>query len=189
MADEDLPEPHDGMTPEEKGKLLLRYVEAGEPVASFPECKTPVPLPFHGAALAGARLASAYLKRANLRSALLSGADLLRADLGGAWLMEQTCRALCFKEPTSAASPPRRWTCRARTSWPPACREPDSAARRYGVRTCVVPTSTTLMSQHTPCWRPRTWTRPWSTSRPSSEGEDTQRAGPAPDSRCRHRRS
>ncbi|HHO51709.1 MAG TPA: pentapeptide repeat-containing protein [Deltaproteobacteria bacterium] len=75
-----LAEPYEGMTPEEKGELLLRYVAEGQPVGrlAFSEAS------LVGAELQGADLAQGCLGRADLSGADLSGADLSGADLSGA---------------------------------------------------------------------------------------------------------
>ena len=85
QVDEVLPEPHDGMTPEEKGELLLRYVEAGKPVAQQEEAREVPP---------GSWRAPARWTRLNFSGALLqdhdfkgqvdlTGANLRRANLAG----------------------------------------------------------------------------------------------------------
>jgi hypothetical protein len=78
----ELPEPHEGMTPEEKGQLLLRYVKAGKPVAGRD---------FSLGHLNYANLRGADLRRANLRgaklyAATLCGSQLQQANLAHAYL-------------------------------------------------------------------------------------------------------
>lgn len=74
-----LPEPHDGMTPEEKGRLLLTYVAAGRSVAGLDFSESLL----DGADLAGADLRNAVLSRARMRGASLRGAQLSGARLDG----------------------------------------------------------------------------------------------------------
>lgn len=109
---EDLPEPHDGMTPEEKGELLLRYVRAGEPLftefddgdrlaADFSSASL-AGLDMSGTALNGAYLAftdctgaqfeKARIANACLHRAVLNGADLSFAVLTGTQLDEADLR-------------------------------------------------------------------------------------------------
>ncbi|MEN0066388.1 MAG: pentapeptide repeat-containing protein [Myxococcota bacterium] len=79
----ELPKPHDGMTPEEKGELLKRYVATGERFFWG--------LDFNYADLTGAHLSRADLSRADLR-----GANLIGADLGGANLVEANLKGAGF---------------------------------------------------------------------------------------------
>ncbi|MEN0066173.1 MAG: toll/interleukin-1 receptor domain-containing protein [Myxococcota bacterium] len=73
----ELPEPHEGMTPREKGELLKRYLVERISVGG---------LDFSGADLEGADLDGAKLNEVNLASANLTGADLYEAELEGAEL-------------------------------------------------------------------------------------------------------
>ncbi len=82
-------EPHDGMTSEEKGALLLQYVTAGKTVAglNFSEADLSGEI-LRGANLRGVGLDRADLSVAELDGASLDGASLHRADLGGASMAE-----------------------------------------------------------------------------------------------------
>ncbi|MEN0066409.1 MAG: toll/interleukin-1 receptor domain-containing protein [Myxococcota bacterium] len=68
----ELPKPHGGMTPEEKGELLLRYVAEGQLVRD---------LDFRRSKIEDADLSAANLKGANLELANLAGASLEKANL------------------------------------------------------------------------------------------------------------
>ena len=108
-AEEDLPEPHDGMTPEEKGELLLRYLRAGRLVAGMDFSRTSlVDRPFGrafpeppfiddeafamGLDLCGANLSGINLREANLWDCKLRHADMSNADLGLADLSSSDLR-------------------------------------------------------------------------------------------------
>lgn len=80
---EDLPEPHEGMTPKEKGELLLRYVQTRRPVDG---------LRFHGARLQQVELVNSNLKGARLDGADLSGSNLTGAKLEGVRLRNALLR-------------------------------------------------------------------------------------------------
>lgn len=76
--DDPLPEPHDGMTPEEKGELLLRYVKAGRPMlrASQPPAQGGVgPEAWHGGGPYSGQRPSTLrdFSRANLSNQVLKG--------------------------------------------------------------------------------------------------------------------
>lgn len=75
-----LPEPHDGMTPEEKGDLLVQYAAAGRSVEGLDFEDADV----RETDLAGADLRGARLARATFQLADLSGASLGHADLTAA---------------------------------------------------------------------------------------------------------
>lgn len=114
MSDEDLPKPHEGMTAEEKGKLLIRYARVGASVealdfsgADLAELCLLSDLSWreiehleahydtgHGfyapglKVLADADLSGACLREASFAGVYLGGASLVRADLSGADLTE-----------------------------------------------------------------------------------------------------
>lgn len=77
--DEALPEPHKGMSSEEKGALLLRYASTRKSVEG---------LDFSGACLVEAAVNSANLAKANLRGANLTRAHIADANLVRANLAE-----------------------------------------------------------------------------------------------------
>ena len=76
-SEDDLPEPQDGMTPEERTTLLCRYLAARRRVAD---------LDFHGVQGQGLDLRGANLSGADLSRADFSGSDLRRADFSNACL-------------------------------------------------------------------------------------------------------
>ncbi|MBH23096.1 MAG: hypothetical protein CMH57_01290 [Myxococcales bacterium] len=109
------PTPHAGMSPQDKGELLVEYVRAYLPVArrlnpppAHPDQDPWVRLDFSGAEivgvhLAGARLAGANLAGANLVGARLDGvnlegADLTEADLSRASLVGARLSGACLQE-------------------------------------------------------------------------------------------
>jgi len=82
--DPDLPIPHPGMSPEDKGSLLMEYVANGASVAG---------LNFSGVVLSSeADLTSANLKGGNFQHGTLEGVKLKEADLRGATLLHTRCR-------------------------------------------------------------------------------------------------
>jgi uncharacterized protein YjbI with pentapeptide repeats len=89
-ADEELPEPHDGMAPEEKGELLLRYVKAGRPVATWDrKTRTWHRLDFSHASISpysskGVHFFGARLDGADLRHGHFIGMEWQKARLVGA---------------------------------------------------------------------------------------------------------
>ncbi len=72
--DDDLPEPHDGMSPEEKGDLLSEYLHARRPVAG---------LDFSHASLMGRNYGLEDMSGASFRHAQFDEAELDAVDLGG----------------------------------------------------------------------------------------------------------
>lgn len=83
MADDDLPEPHDGMTPEEKGELLLHYAKAAKPVAGMDFSEADLfGEDLSGTDLSGVVLNGAILHMATLDGACLRGVGLEAASLG-----------------------------------------------------------------------------------------------------------
>lgn len=85
--DDPLPEPHDGMTPDEKGALLLRYVAIRRAVARKEKGRHAVRwarLAFLGVNLRKGMLRGASLEGANLRRSCMAGAELTGADLDAA---------------------------------------------------------------------------------------------------------
>lgn len=107
-APEELPKPHDGMTPEEKGELLLRYVAAKKPLHYWSygsRDKKLHRLDFSKANLSGHDLSTSDLTwsnlvDANLAGALLAGARLDMALMSRANLTGANCWTATFFEAT-----------------------------------------------------------------------------------------
>jgi len=91
----DLPKPHDGMTPQEKGELLLQYVKAGRHVAGldfsdvaamglvFESPSDGVMAPLDEAQLNRGSFCGAEFISCNLIKAVLDGADLRAVTIDG----------------------------------------------------------------------------------------------------------
>jgi len=106
-----LPEPHEGMTPKEKGELLLRHVRAGRPVAGLDFSGANVNhRDLSGADLSGgvfvdskfyqARLVEASFVGADMRFAYMSDAECMRADFSGVRLSRARMSSTNFTDAT-----------------------------------------------------------------------------------------
>jgi hypothetical protein len=97
--DDPLPEPNVGMSPEEKGKLLLAYIQRREPLAPYRQTDEGfdrIQHDFSRAVLRGVSLVAADLLDANLTEASLQGSDLNFAILDQVCLKDADCSGASF---------------------------------------------------------------------------------------------